>query len=354
MAIDVDKPVKLAVGSSGSSTQAALVPVSPWNRLSHPISEAMISRSQRRQELFGSGRIPVPKTPAADFADAKAALLDGIKPFNVDEVDAKDKLLAVSYNLVSRVRSAHIQARIDYNALKAYDRFTAQQYRQCEGICMILRLSCLDQGQVCPGGKNLILWDSRKILPDITIWRAILYWKVGVSRTLMGPLLKIPGFRTSDGLARVIHDLGRERYDSVLQELFGNSIPWALTEARVLAFLQREEMIRAYLHNGGRGRNGERYDRNDTRQMYVMREVEWMQSSTDAVVCRHQPVPWDEIFLGTGFRCGICGLYADHAQECWRCSEITCAPCRKKIWEMNRDKDRSWTWLESGTCRLRG
>ncbi|KAI4241416.1 MAG: hypothetical protein L6R40_004592 [Gallowayella cf. fulva] len=167
----------------------------------------MISRSQRRQELFGSGRIPVPKTPAADFADAKAALLDGIKPFNVDEVDAKDKLLAVSYNLVSRVRSAHIQARIDYNALKAYDRFTAQQYRQCEG------------------------------------------------------------FRTSDGLARVIHDLGRERYDSVLQELFGNSIPWALTEARVLAFLQREEMIRAYLHNGGRGRNGERYDRNDTRQI---------------------------------------------------------------------------------------
>ncbi|KAL8847927.1 MAG: hypothetical protein Q9221_007059 [Calogaya cf. arnoldii] len=83
-----------------------------------------------RLKLMENGKMDAPETSSPDFTDIKDAIMHAIKPYeNLEEVEPKDKFVAISYNM-------------------AYDHLIARNWPSCEVIAQILRLTCLDPNPV--------------------------------------------------------------------------------------------------------------------------------------------------------------------------------------------------------------
>ncbi|KAI4265153.1 MAG: hypothetical protein L6R38_009620 [Xanthoria sp. 2 TBL-2021] len=61
-----------------------------------------VDQSRFRLKLMETGKMAAPETPSADFTYIKNAIMHAIKPYdNLEEIEHKDKFVAMSYNMAS-------------------------------------------------------------------------------------------------------------------------------------------------------------------------------------------------------------------------------------------------------------
>ncbi|KAI4241759.1 MAG: hypothetical protein L6R42_011188 [Xanthoria sp. 1 TBL-2021] len=61
-----------------------------------------VDQSRFRRKLMETGKMAAPETPSPDFTYIKNAIMHAIKPYdNLEEIEYKDKFVAISYNMAS-------------------------------------------------------------------------------------------------------------------------------------------------------------------------------------------------------------------------------------------------------------